>query len=326
MPTRRFLARALSFVLAFVSAPAVFAQEAFPTKPIEVIIPTKPGGGTDITGRTLAEEAGRILGRKVVIVNKPGAGGSIGVAQLVQARPDGYTIGYVWNSPLTILPHTLSVPYETGEITPITQITGGAPLVYCVKADFPAGPGMEFVEHVRANPGKYTYGTDGVGSTVQLAGERLFGPLGIELRAIPFSGAGETKKNFLGGHIDIYGGSIAPILGNVKEGSAKCVIVTTAERNAALPEAASASDLGLPDKATELWRGLIGPPGLPADRVAVLQEAFSKAVRSEVFQAFIEKRGELGIGGTSEDFGRKIRAEYDGNGEIIRAMGLDKKG
>ena len=100
----------------------------------------------------------------------------------------------------------------------------------------------------------------------------------MKLRAIPFSGAGETKKNFLGGHVDIYGGSIAPILGNVKEGTAKCVIVTTAERNAALPDAAVRRPiLGLADKATELWRGLIGPPGLPADRVAALQQAFSQA-------------------------------------------------
>ena len=324
MSIRRLVARTLLLVLPIVLAPAAVAADAFPSKPIQVIIPTKPGGGTDITGRTLAEEAGKILGQEVVILNKPGAGGSIGVAQLVQAEPDGHTIGYVWNAPLTILPHSQSVPYDTEAIVPITQVTGGAPLVFCVDADFPAGPGMEFVEHVRANPDKYTYGTDGVASTVQLAGERLFGPLGMKLRAIPFSGAGETKKNFLGGHVDIYGGSIAPILGNVKDGSAKCVIVTTAERNAALPDAASASDLGLADKATELWRGLIGPPGLPADRVAALQQAFSQAIKSEVFQAFIKKRGELGIGGTSEEFGKKVAAEYAGNGEIIRSMGLAK--
>ena len=324
MSIRRLVARTLLLVLPIVLAPAAVAADAFPSKPIQVIIPTKPGGGTDITGRTLAEEAGKILGQEVVILNKPGAGGSIGVAQLVQAEPDGHTIGYVWNAPLTILPHSQSVPYDTEAIVPITQVTGGAPLVFCVDADFPAGPGMEFVEHVRANPDKYTYGTDGVASTVQLAGERLFGPLGMKLRAIPFSGAGETKKNFLGGHVDIYGGSIAPILGNVKDGSAKCVIVTTAERNAALPDAASAGDLGLADKATELWRGLIGPPGLPADRVAALQAAFSQAIRSDTFQAFIKKRGELGIGGTSEEFGQKVRAEYAGNGEIIKAMGLKK--
>ena len=272
MSLRHLLAKSILLALSFVLAPAALAADAFPSKPIQVVIPTKPGGGTDITGRTLAEEAGKILGQKVVIVNKPGAGGSIGVAQLVQAEPDGHTIGYVWNAPLTILPHTLTVPYDTEAIVPITQITGGAPLVYCVASDFPAGPGMEFVEHVRANPGKYTYGTDGVGSTVQLAGERLFGPLGMKLRAIPFSGAGETKKNFLGGHVDIYGGSIAPILGNVKDGSAKCVIVSTAERNAALPEAASAGDLGLAEKSTELWRrphrssGSAGRPGGGAAR------------------------------------------------------------
>ncbi|MDA1082485.1 MAG: tripartite tricarboxylate transporter substrate binding protein [Gemmatimonadetes bacterium] len=312
-------------VAATVAFPAARAQEKFPSKPIELIVPTPPGGGTDITGRLLAEEAERFLGQKVVVVNKPGASGSVGIAHIIQAKPDGYTLAYVWNAPLTIVPHTLNVPYKTEDLTPITQATGGTPLIFCVKPDFPANTAREFVDYLKANPNKYTYGNDGIGATVQLAGERLFGPLGVKLRAVPFGGAGETLKAFLGGHIDIYGGSIPPIIGFVKQGKAKCLLATSDERNDALPNAGSAGDLGLGDNATELWRGVIGPNGLPADRLEILQKAFSQAAQTEKFKAFADKRGEKAIGSSMADFKKKIVAEYSANGVIIANLGLMKK-
>ena len=171
MSIRRLVARMLLLVLPIVLAPAAVAADAFPSKPIQVIIPTKPGGGTDITGRTLAEEAGKILGQEVVILNKPGAGGSIGVAQLVQAEPDGHTIGYVWNAPLTILPHSQSVPYDTEAIVPITQVTGRRP-ARVLRQRRLSGRTGDGVRGARSREPRqvHTYGTDGVGSTVQLAG------------------------------------------------------------------------------------------------------------------------------------------------------------
>ena len=136
-------ARLLTLIGACVAGMAfgASAQEQYPTEPIELIVPTPPGGGTDITGRLLAEQVEPILGVKVVVVNKPGASGSVGVTQLTQAKPDGYTLAYVWNAPLTIVPHTLDVPYETESYTPVSQATGGTPLIFCVKPDFPADTG-----------------------------------------------------------------------------------------------------------------------------------------------------------------------------------------
>ena len=301
------------------------AQEAYPTGPIELIVPTPPGGGTDITGRLLAEQAEPILGAKLVVVNKPGAGGSVGVSELTQAEPDGYTLAYVWNAPLTIVPHTLDVPYDTDSVTPVSQATGGTPLIFCVRPDFPADSGEELVEHLKQNPDKYTYGNDGIGATVQLAGERVFQPLGIKLRAVPFGGAGETLQAFLGGHIDIYGGSIPPIVGHVAEGTAKCLLATSVERNEALPDAISTSELGLPDKATELWRGVIAPKGIPEERLRVLQDAFQQAAQTEEFKSFIAERGEEVIGSTSEEFERLIANEHADFGEIVATLDLSPK-
>jgi putative tricarboxylic transport membrane protein len=298
------------------------AQEKYPTEPIELIVPTPPGGGTDITGRLLAEQAEPILGVKIVVVNKPGASGSVGVTQLTQAKPDGYTLAYVWNAPLTIVPHTLNVPYQTDSYTPISQATGGTPLIFCVRPDFPADTGEEFVEYLKQHPDTYTYGNDGVGATVQLAGERVFQPLGIKLRPVPFGGAGETLQAFLGGHIDIYGGSIPPIAGHVAEGKAKCLLATSTERNEVLPDAISTGELGLPDKATELWRGVIAPNGIPEDRLAILQDAFQKAAQTEKFQSFIAERGEMAIGSTGEQFKELIESEHNDFGEIVKGLGL----
>lgn len=302
----------------------VRGAEPFPSRAIEVIVPTPPGGGTDIATRILAEVTEPILGQKLVVVNKPGGGGTIGVSALTRARPDGYTLAGVWNAPLTMTPHTLQAPYTVDDYRPITQITA-APLVFCTKPDFPAATGKEFIEVLRKNPEKFTYGDDGVGGTVQLAGERIFRAEGVRLRAVPFGGAGETLLAFLGGHVDIYGGSIPPILPHVKSGKAKCLLLTSRERSTALPQAVSLEDLGVPQAATVLWRGIIAPKGLPPDRLAVLEKAFRQGTQSQKFREFATKQGEEAVGSSAAAFEELIRSEYQAFGPIVKDLGLEKK-
>src|SRR3990167_8617580 len=138
------------------------AQEKFPARPIEIIVPTPPGGGTDITARLLAELAGPMLGQKVVVVNEAGAGGTLGMSAVVQAKPDGYTLGGLWNAPLTMTPHSQAVPYSLRDYAAISLVDT-APMVMCTQPDFAANSGKEFIEVIRNNPNKYTYGNDGVG-------------------------------------------------------------------------------------------------------------------------------------------------------------------
>ncbi len=321
MGRRAFLAAAVAFALAGLA----HAQEKFPARPIEIIVPTPPGGGVDIVTRLLGELMEPIIGTKVVVSNKPGGSGGLGVTQLTRAKPDGYTLAVVWNAPLTIIPHTLEVTYKLDDYAPVTQLSGGAPFVFCARPDFPAGNGKEFIDYLRKNPNKLTYGTDGAGGTVQLAAERAFGKLGVKARAVPFGGAGETVKNFLGGHIDIYGGTIPTILEHVRAGSAKCLLVTSASRSAALPNTMSVGDLGVADTASELWRGVIAPKGTPADRVAYLQKAFHQATQQKKFVEFETSRGEAAVGGTAAEFARLIKAEYDANAEVLQRLGLARK-
>lgn len=315
----------LAIAAVLISPDQAAAQEKFPSRPIEMIVPTPPGGGVDITGRMMAEVLEPILGVKVLVINVPGASGAVGVTRMTTAKPDGYTIAYIWNAPLTIAPHVLQVGYTLDGYTPLSQSTGGTPMIFCVRPDFPATTGKEFVELIVKNPNKYTYGNDGIGAIVQLAGERLFQTLGMKMRGVPFGGAGETLRAFLGAQVDIFGGSIPPISPYMKDGKARCLIVTTAERNSNAPDALSATDLGHADAATELWRGAIVPKGVPADRLKVLEDAFRKAAGAAVFNDYVAKTGERMVGSNSEAFGKLIASEYADFGKVVQGLGISKK-
>lgn len=313
----------LAFSLVMAGAP-VTAQEKFPSRPIEIIVPTPPGGGTDITARMLAELVEPMLGQKVVVVNKGGAGGALGMTAVVQAKPDGYTLGGLWNAPLTMTPHAQAVPYSLQDYVAIS-LADTAPALLCTKPDFPANTGKEFIEVIRANPNKYTYGNDGVVGMLHLSTERIFAKLGIKARPVPFGGAGETLKNFLGGHVDIYAGSIPPIVPHVKAGAAKCLLLTSKEKNAAVPQAASLTELGIPETATYLWHGIVGPKGIPADRIAILEKAFTQAAKSDKFRQSMESRGVSAEGGGAAEFRKLIDTEYKAMGEVVEALGMAKK-
>ena len=300
------------------------AQDVFPSRPIEMVIPTAAGGGTDIALRQLGQLVEPILGQKIVVVNRPGAGGAIGMDSIIQAKPDGYVIGGLWNAPLTMTPHGQATMPKPGDYATVALVTW-SPIVHCVKAAFPANNGKEYMEELRRNPNKYTYGNDGVGGTIQLATERVFAKLGVKARAVPFAGAGETVRAFLGDHIHIYGGSIAPVLPYVKDKSTKCLMVTSVDRNTVLPDTSSLSDLGAASEATVLWRGIIAPKALPADRIAVLQKAFATAALSPKFVAFMNARGEDAKGSSPAELRELIASEYQAMGSVLTSLGLVKR-
>lgn len=179
---------------AAMAAPA-FAE--YPDRTIELTIPAGAGGGTDTSARKLALLLEEKLGTSIAILNVGGGGGSVGASQFMQAKPDGYALFATWNSPLTTVPQVQDVAYSLDSFTPIAS-TSETAYTLCVKTDFPATTGAEFLAELEANPGKYTYGNDGIGGTMQLAAERIFQAKGIDAVAIPFGGAGETLQNFLG--------------------------------------------------------------------------------------------------------------------------------
>lgn len=314
----------LKVTLIGLTVATAFAAPAFaeyPEHAIELTIPAGAGGGTDTSARKLAILLEEKLGTSIAILNVGGGGGSVGASQFMQAKPDGYSLFATWNSPLTTVPQVQNVAYSLKSFTPIAS-TSETAYTLCVKADFPATTGEEFLAELASNPGKYTYGNDGIGGTMQLAAERIFQAKGIEAIAIPFGGAGETLQNFLGNHVDIYGGSISTVLPYVQNGEAKCPLVTSAADVPALPGASGLEALGLGDKETLLWRAILGPKGLDQAIVDKLAGVIEEAVNDPSYVEFLATKGEVPNVVKGEDLGNRLQSEYDALAEVSKALGL----
>jgi tripartite-type tricarboxylate transporter receptor subunit TctC len=180
------------------------------------------------------------------------------------------------------------------------------------------------IDELKKNPGKYTYGNDGVGGTMQLAGERIFKALGVKVRPVPFGGAGETAKNFLGGHVTFYGGSIPPIMPHIKAGKAKALLLTSAADNEVLPTASGLKALGIPQEETVLWRAIIAPKGLPAEVLKTLEAAFRQGASQPRFKEFLKEQGEESVIAGPAEVNKLIREEYKALGEVAKDIGLKK--
>lgn len=314
-----FLALALLPVLA-----APLAAQSFPDRPIRIIVPVNPGGGTDIFARALQEIVGNSLGQPIIVENRPGASGTIGVQQVVEARPDGHTLGFIWNTPITSAPHTLGTRYTIQSIAPVFQV-GYSPFALCARPDFPATDLPSMIAAIRARPNTYTWGNEGLGGVMHLGVERILRQLGLEMTTVPFQGAGQTLPAFLGGHITFFGGSLVGAMPAVRAGTARCYFLTTVGGSPAAPEGSGVGSLGLPQMAITIWWGMIAPQGIPADRMAKLTEAFTAAVRTPRFQEVMQAQGatlELLVG---EAMGRAMQAEYNALGEVARSLGLQKQ-
>ena len=302
-----------------------FAQISVAQEVTTLIIPTGPGGGTDTLFRAIARYAEPHLNSTIVIRNAGGAGGSIGVTQLTRAKPDGYTLAGVWMGPITTAPHTIKTSYTLKDYIPVLYVDS-APYVMCVRPDFPAKTGKEFLDILKANPNKYTYGTDGVAGPAQLASELIFRAYGIKARDIPYRGAGETMPAMLGGVVDIYVGSVPPAVTMEKAGTAKCLLVTSAKKSDSLPNATSLGELGMADKELLLWHGLIAPPGTPPEVIRKIQDAFEKAVNAPEMEAFFKTAGVEKSILKGDSFSEHIKNEYEKLGKLIKELGLKQDG
>lgn len=297
------------------------AHTAATAEPIKLIIPTTAGGGTDGFFRVLAKDAEPHLKDPLVILNVSGAGGTIGLSQMLRSEPDGHTLAGVWMGPVTVAPHSVPVTYKPADYIPVIQLTS-APYVLCVQPKFPADSGKAFIDELKKNPGKYTFGTDGAGGPAQLATLRVFQPLGITQRDVPYKGAGETLLALLGGHIDIYVGSIPPIMPYVQSGKAKCLMVTSAAKVAKLPQAISLSEIGLGKEETMLWRAILAPKATPPDQVKYLEAAFEAAANSPATRKFVEEAGEDVVIIKGPALRKRIDDEYAALGKLAKSLNL----
>jgi tripartite-type tricarboxylate transporter receptor subunit TctC len=313
----------LALVGATASSPVV-AQEAFPTRPITMWVGFPAGGGTDILARALAEAAEKVLGQKIVVVNKPGASGTVAATELVKARADGYTLLCNTDTPFTRSPHLRDLDYEPfRDVTYLTQIARYK-VVWAVRADSAFKTWRDVVEWAKKNPGQLTFGHPGVASTPNLVLIRLAAKDGFTFRSVPFAGDAPSAGALLGGHVVMVGGSSASFTGYVQAKRMRVLLVNEKEGLEYAPDAISIDKAGYSVETSTVVL-VSAPRGLPRPVAERLEKAFGEATKMEPYVSVARKNetivGDALSGQPLADFMKKLNASYE---QLIKEAGLYK--
>jgi tripartite-type tricarboxylate transporter receptor subunit TctC len=277
--------------LLLLAALPVFAQDPYPSKPITMIVPFPPGGVADIVGRPLASQMEKVLKQPVVVVNRTGAGGAVGMAAAAKAAPDGYTILMALSS-ISIFPVSDRISgkapsYEMKDFAPIALITAD-PTVLVVSADSPWKTLKEFVDSAKAYPGKINYSSSGVYGTLHVAMEIFANAAGIQLFHVPYGGGGPALTALLGGQVHALASGPAPAVGQIKAGKMRALASWSTERLPLMPEVPTFKELGY-DAEFYIWSGVFAPATIPTPVLDRLRAAVREAATSPEFKGTMEK-------------------------------------
>ena len=299
------------------------ASAQYPDKAITMIVPFPPGGVADTVARPVAEAMGRNLKQSVVIENKPGAGGGIGMAQAAKAKPDGYTILMSLAS-LTVLPEAdkiLGRPpmYQIDQLLPIARFTAD-PTVFVVRADAPWKTLADFIADAKANPGKYTYGSSGNYGTMHVPMEMFAGAAGVKLTHVPYTGAGPAIVGLLGGQVDALATGPASIVQHIKGGKVRALAQWGNERLVALPDVPSLKESGTNVEYAQ-WSGLFVPAGTPDPVVQRLREAARAAGNDDRVKQVLLNAGSPVQYLDSPEFGRYVDADAAKMADVVKRIG-----
>ena len=313
---------ALLLAAAALAAPAVAGAQAYPSRPVKLVVPFPPGGSLDITGRLIAQRLTDMWGQAVVVENKPGAGGNIGADFVAKAAPDGYTILLGALSTHAVNPNLYAkMPYDAvRDFAPITLIAT-TPNVLVVNAATPVGNVREFIAWTKANPGKLAFGSGSNGSAGHLAGELYKVDTGTDAVHIPFKGGAPATQALLAGDTQFMFDNLANAMAQVKAGKLKALAVTTAERSTLVPELPTMAEAGLPGFDISTWYGLFAPAGTPAAIVAKWNTDVTRILNSPDVRAKLMADGAEPAPDTPEQFAQMIARELAKYARIIKASG-----
>ena len=281
----------LFLALLFLTAPAADAQEPFPARPITLVAPFPPGGVADLTARPVAAAMEKVLKNPVVVVNKTGAAGAVGMSFVANSKPDGYTLLLALSS-ISIIPEADKLfnrtpAYNMTQLSPIALISAD-PTILVVAVDRPWKSVREFVEDAKRRPGEISFSSSGVYGTLHMATEMLSHAAGIKLKHVPFGGAGPALTAILGGHVDALASGPAVVLPHIKAGKLRPLAGWGAKRVAALPDLPTFKELGY-DIEFYIWAGVFAPTGTPAPVLKALRDAVRQAVEDPDFKGAMAK-------------------------------------
>lgn len=323
--TQYFLTAAV-FCAAIGLAQTLFAAQTdaakdYPSKPIRFIVPFVAGAGTDTTGRTIAAKVSEMWGQQVVVDNRTGAAGAIGVDITAHATPDGYTICLISASHAVNSAVNPKLPYDlTKDLQALSQATSLFYTVY-ISPSVPATTIKELIAYAKANPAKLNFGSSGTGGLQHFAGEMFNHLAGVKIVHVPFKGAAAVILSNLAGEVQVGFSTLFGVRPHMVTGRLRALAITAAKRSPAAPELPTVAEAGVPGYVAATWTGVIAPAGVPRPIVDKLNAAINKALTSEAFLEKFAKFGDEPGGGTPEDFAKTIRTDSAKWADVIKRSG-----
>jgi tripartite-type tricarboxylate transporter receptor subunit TctC len=313
---RRHLIHVAALAAAMLSGGAM--AQAWPNKPISLIVPFPAGGTTDVLARALADKLSQSLGQAVIVESKPGAGATLGADYVAKAKPDGYTllVGAVHHTIASSVYKKLPYDFQK-DLAPITEIAQ-VPNVLVVNAATPAKNVAELVALLKAQPGKYNYGSNGNGTAQHLIGTQFENLTGADIAHIPYKGSGPLATDLLGGQITMSFDTVTPVLQHIKSGKLRALAVTTAKRSSALPDVPTLDEAGLKGFNIGTWFGVLAPVATPKDILARLNVEMVKVIKSPEFRKRMDEIGAEPIGNSAEQMAVQIKGETEKFAKLVK--------
>ena len=284
--------------------------QQYPTKPVRIVVPFAPGGGSDFIGRFIAQKLSERLGQQFIVDNRPGAGGNLGAELALKSPPDGYTLLLIAGS-YTVNPSLYKLAFDSGnDISPIIQLSQG-PFVVAVHPTVQAKTLKEFMELAKKQPDKFSYASAGQGSITHLASELFLDMGGLKVVHVPYKGTGPALNDSIAGNVQLIFGSVSTTLQHIKSGRLRGLAVTTSKRISAMPELPTVAESGVPGYDVILWHGLVGPKGMPKAVVDRLNSEAAQILKSKAMEDLLAADGVTPAGGTPEQFQTLIKSDIE---------------
>ena len=301
---------------------AALAQDAYPAKPVRVMVGLAPGGGTDIQTRLFAQKLSESLNRSFVVENRPGAAGTVAYALVAKSPPDGYTLMGV-TSGYTITPHVYKkLPYDPAKDFVPISLASQAPFILAVHPSLPAKSVKDLLAIARAKPGALNNASAGVGSSTHMAFELFKALSGVKITHVPYKGTGPALVDTMAGQVHMLFGNVLSTLTHVKGGRLRGLAVTTAQRSKVLPELPTIAESGVPAYENSTWHGWLAPAGTPQAIINRLNAELVKAAKAPDIGEKLAADGGEGVGSTQAEFARLIATETTRWGKVIKEAGI----
>ena len=303
--------------------PGAVSAQAYPNKPVKLIVPFAAGGTTDIVARIVAEQLGRELGQPVIIENRGGGGGSIGANEVAKATPDGYTLGVATVSTMAVNPAANPrIPYNNlTDFIPVTNFVT-VPNILVVHPSVAAKDIKEFIALLKKNPGKFSFATSGTAGIGHMMGELFLQASGTDMVHIPYKGAGPAITDVLGGQVPVLFDNLPSSKSHVDAGKFRLLAVAAPKRLAAYPNVPTFAEIGMPEVNDPAWYGLVAPPKTPKEIIDKLYAAAVKAVNTPATREKLAQQGADPLANTPAEFAAQIKAEYDKMKVIVVKKGI----